>query len=371
MMLSPGLVHFVLAALLSMAVIEAGETPLFVGTNAAPGKQTGILRCMLDMETGKLSGPVVAADVKSPSFLAVSPDGRFLYAAIEQEGGEVAAFRILPDRSLAPLNRRHSGGKGTCHVWADKAHVFASNYTGGNVVCFPVLPDGSLGETTANVAFSGSGPNPGRQQKPCAHGAVLTPDGKFVYVCDLGTDQVWIFRFDRATGRMVATDPPSGKVPPGGGPRHLALSARGDFLYVNNEMGMSVSVFARDRGTGLLRLMQTLATLPGGGTPEGSTTSGLGIHPAGRWLYVSNRGHNSLTVFEIQADGTLRLVQNTSSTVDMPREFSIDPSGAWLVVGGQKDGAIASMKINASDGTLSPAGRLATDAAPVSFSFLP
>jgi 6-phosphogluconolactonase len=352
-------------------MLHACEVPFYVGTSSAPGKQTGILRCTLDVETGKLSGPVTAADVNSPSFLAVSPDGRFLYAAIEQEGGEVAAFRILPDNSLVPLNHQLSGGKGTCHVWADKTHVFASNYTGGNVSCFPVLPDGSLGEATANRVFSGSGPNPVRQQKPYAHGAVLTPDGKFVYVCDLGTDQVWSFQFDQATGRMVATDPPSGKVPPGGGPRHLVLSHQGDFLYVNNELGMSVSVFERDRDTGSLRLVQTLATLPDGGTPEGSTTSGLVIHPAGRWLYVSNRGHNSLSVFEIQADGTLRLVQNTSSTVDMPREFSIDPSGAWLVVGGQKDGAIASMKINTADGTLSPAGRLATDVAPVSFSFLP
>jgi 6-phosphogluconolactonase len=370
-MLSPGLVHFAIAALLSMTVVEAGEIPLFVGTNAAPGKQTGILRCALDMETGRLSGPAVAADVKSPSFLAVSPDGRFLYAAIEQEGGEVAAFQILGDRSLVPLNRRLSGGKGTCHVWADKTHVFASNYTGGNMVCFPVLPDGSLGEATANMAFSGSGPNPARQQKPYAHGAVLTPDGRFVYVCDLGTDQVWIFRFDRTNGTMVAADPPSGNVPPGGGPRHSALSGRGDFLYVNNEMGMSVSVFERNSEAGSLTLVQTVPTLPGGGAPEGSTTSGIVIHPTGRWLYVSNRGHNSLTVFEIQADGTLRLVQNTPATVDTPREFSIDPSGAWLVVGGQKDGAIASMKINAVDGTLSPAGRLATEAAPVAFSFLP
>ena len=362
---------FLLIPVIFMTALHAHEVPFYVGTNSAPGKQTGILRCALDSETGKISAPVVAADVKSPSFLAVSPDGRFLYAAIEQDGGEVAAFRILEDRSLVPLNSKPSGGKGTCHVWVDRAHVVASNYTGGNVVCFPVLKDGSLGDATANIAFSGSGPDPVRQKKPFAHGAIVTPDGRFAYVCDLGTDQVWIFRFDRGSGDMQAADPPTGRVPPGGGPRHLALGPRGDILYVNNELGMSVSVFERNGETGALELTQTIPTLPEGASCAGATTSGLVMHPNSRWLYVSNRGHNSITVFEILPGGKLRFVQNTPSPVDMPREFSIDPSGAWLIVGGQKDGAIASMKIHEADGTLAPADRLPTDCIPVSFSFLP
>ena len=354
-----------------MTTLHAHEVPFYVGTNSAPGKQTGILRCALDSETGKISAPVVVADVKSPSFLAASPDGRFLSAAIEQEAGGVAAFQIREDHSLVPLNTKPSGGKGTCHVWVDKTHVVASNYTSGSVACLPILPDGSLGDAVANIAFSGSGPDPVRQKKPFAHGAVVTPDGRFAYVCDLGTDQVWIFPFDRASGKMLAADPPSGMVPPGGGPRHLVLGPRGDFLYVNNEMGMSVSVFERNSGTGALRLVQTVPTLPEGTPGGGATTSGLVMHPTGRWLYVSNRGHNSITVFEILPDGKMRIVQNTPSPVDMPREFSIDPSGSWLVVGGQKDGAIASMKINGADGTLAPADRVATDCIPVSLSFLP
>ena len=354
-----------------MTALHAREVPFFVGTKSAPGKQTGILRCTLDSETGKVSAPVVAADVKSPSFLAISPDGKFLYTAIEQKGGEVAAFQILENHALAPLNSKPSGGDGTCHVWADKTHVFASNYTGGNAACFPVLPDGSLGDAAAIVAFSGSGPDPVRQKKPYAHASALSPDGRFAYACDLGTDQVWIFHFDRETCKMQPADPPSGKVPPGGGPRHLAISPGGDFLYANNEMGTSVSVFERNGKTGALRLIQTLPTLPEEASREGATTSGLVMHPAGRRLYVSNRGHNSITVFEIRQDGHLLFVQIIPSPVDMPREFSIEPSGSWLVVGGQKDGAIASMKINGSDGTLTPADRVATDFIPVSFSFLP
>jgi 6-phosphogluconolactonase len=354
-----------------MTMLHAHEVPFYVGTNSVPGKQTGILRCAIDLESGKLSGPVIATDIKSPTFLATSPDGKFLYAAIEQEGGEVAAFEILGDHSLARLNIKPSGGNGTCHVWADNKHVLASNYTGGNAACFPVLPDGSLGDATANVAFSGSGPDPVRQKNPYAHAAALSPDGRFAYICDLGTDHVWIFHFDRETGKMSPADPPSGKVPPGSGPRHLAISPCGDFLYVNNEMGMSVSVFGRNRETGALCLLQTIPTLPDGTSSERSTTSAIAMHPTGRWLYVSNRGHNSIAVFEMQPDGKLRPVQITPATVRKPREFIIDPSGAWLVVGGQEDGAIVSMKINGSDGTLTPVGRLATASAPVSFSFLP
>ena len=362
---------FLLIPVIFMTALHAHEVPFYVGTNSAPGKQTGILRCVLDSETGKIFAPVVAADVNSPSFVAVSPDGRFLYAAIERDGGGVAAFQILKDRTLAPLNSKPAGGKGTCHVWVDRAHVISSNYTSGNVECLPILPDGSLGDATANIAFSGSGPDPIRQKKPFAHGAVLAPDGRFAYVCDLGTDQVWIFRFDRGSGKMQAADPPVGRVPPGGGPRHLALGPRGDFLYVNNELGMSVSVFERNGETGAVRLVQTIPTLPGEASREGATTSGLVMHPNGRWLYVSNRGHNSITVFEILSGGKLRFLQNSPSPVDMPREFSIDPSGSWLVVGGQKDGAIASMKIHGANGTLVPADRVPTDCIPVSFSFLP
>jgi 6-phosphogluconolactonase len=354
-----------------LARLHAQEVRFYVGTYSASEKQAGILRCTLDLETGKLAGPVVAADVKSPSFLATSPDGRFLYAAIEQDAGEVAAFQVLKDHSIAPLNSKPSGGKGTCHVWADKAHVFASNYTGGNVVCFPILPDGSLGDATANIAFTGSGPHPARQKQPYAHAATLTPDGRFAYVCDLGTDQVWIFRFEVGSGKMVATEPPSGKLPPGSGPRHLVFCQRGRFLYVNNELGLSVSVFERNEETGALRLLQTIPSLPQGGDVEGATTSGMALHPSGRWLYVSNRQHDSLTVFEVQPDGRLRFVQNTPSTVEIPREFNIDPTGKWLVVGGQNDGAIVSMKIHGTDGKLTPTDRLVTGSVPVSFSFLP
>ncbi len=345
--------------------------PFYIGTYSGAGKQTGILLSTLDSKSGAITEPRTVAELENPSFLAIPPDGKFLYAAIEHEGGAVAAFRIREDHSLVPLNTKSSRGKGACHVWADGAHVVVSNYSSGNVNCFPVLPDGSLGDATADVSFSGSGPDAKRQQKPYAHAAITTPDGRFVYVCDLGTDHVWIFRLDPDSGKLIPAEPDKGSVPPGGGPRHLALSPKGDFLYVNNEMGLSISAFARDYQTGALKLIQTIPTLPGEAVREGATTSALAIHPSGRWLYVSNRGHNSISVYDILADGTLRFSQNSPSTADMPREFSIDPSGTWLLVAGQKDGVLVPMRINATDGTIIPAGRLQTNSIPVSLAFPP
>lgn len=353
-----------------MTTLHALEIPFYVGTSPVPGKQNGILLSSLDSNSGKISSPVPVADIQGPGFLAQSGDGRFLYATIEKEAGEVAAFEIQDDRSLRLLNTQPSGGKLPCHVWAAPGHLLVSNYTEGNVTCLPILPDGSLGGEMAGMAFTGKGPNPKRQKKSYAHGAAVTPDGRFVYVCDLGSDQVWILRMGQKSGQLEFGDPASGKVPPGGGPRHLVLNAPGDFLYVNNEMGMSVSAFERNPQTGALRLVQTIPTLPDGATPDGATTSGLVLHPTGKWLYVSNRGHNSITVYGVAGDGTLEFLQNVPAGVGMPREFLIDPSGRWLVVGGQADGGIASMKIHATEGTLTPADRIETGTAPVTFSFL-
>lgn len=354
-----------------MNLIHAQTIPFYIGTYSGAGKQSGILLSTLDLKSGEISAPRLAHEAPNPSFLATSPDGKFLYAAIEQQEGAVSAFGIREDHSLVLLNTKPSGGKGACHVWADKTHVLVSNYSSGNVNCLPVLADGFLGDATADVAFTGSGPHPTRQQKPFAHAAIRTPDGRFVYACDLGSDRVWIFRFDPESGRLIPADPASGSVEPGGGPRHPALHPKKDFLYVNNEMGLSISAFSRNPETGGLRWIQTIPTLPAEAAREGATTSSLAIHPSGRWLYVSNRGHNSLSVYEILADGSLALSQNIPSPVHTPREFAIDPSGTWLLVAGQKDGGIASMKINGTDGTLVPAVRLQTNSIPVSLAFLP
>ncbi len=355
---------------LILPTMHAAPLPFFIGTNSAPGKDPGIFLGALDSETGKLGAPVLAADVAGPSFLELSTDGRFLYAALEQKSGAVGAYSVGADLGLTPLNRGETQGRGPCHVCVTKDHVLASNYGSGSVACLPRLADGSLGAATGFVAFTGTGPNPTRQTQPHAHGAIVSPDEKFAYVCDLGTDEVRVFQIDNPSGALTPASPSSAKVPAGGGPRHSAMSASGEFLYVNNEMGLSVSAFRRDAVTGELTLLQTLPVLPEGADSPDFTTSGIVLHPTGRWLYVSTRGHNSLSVFDVQPDGTLVRTATVACPVQRPREFQIDPSGQWLVVGGQDDGKIASMRLNPETGMPTPADEISTTFIPVSFAFV-
>jgi len=363
---------YIIASLIMLATAMmtcAETTPFFIGTNSQPGREPGILLASLNAESGELSGGTSVADAQSPSYLAVSDNGQFLFAAVEQAAGAVRAYRIGGANQLEFLNEQPSGGKGACHVWFGAGHVFVSNYSSGTIACFPVGSDGRLGEATATVAFEGSGPNAARQKQPHAHAMQTSADGKFAYACDLGSDSVWSFRFDASNGQLTPTDPPAGKATPGGGPRHLAISPAKPFLYANDEMGLAVSVFSRDPNSGTLRLVQSVPTLPSDANREGVSTAAIALHASGRWLYVSNRGHDSITVFEVQSDELLRFVENVPATVAFPRGFSLDPSGRWLVVAGQKDGGLASLKIDPDTGRLTPGHRLTLNAVPVCVTF--
>ncbi|MFZ4597969.1 MAG: lactonase family protein [Terrimicrobiaceae bacterium] len=343
--------------------------PFLIGTYQGTGKDSGIFSARLDLKTGQLDGIAAVAAAPNSGFLAASDDGRFLFAVGEDATGVVRSYKIGGNEELELLNERPSGGSGACHVWFGAGHVFVSNYGSGSVACFPVSADGQLGPATAEIAFKGSGPNPSRQKAPHAHAMATSADGRFAYACDLGTDSVWSFAFDRTTGKMTPTEPPRGSVAPGGGPRHLVIPPEKPFLYANDEMGIAVSVFSRDPADGTLNLLQTIPTLPEGTPREGVSTAAIALHPSGRWLYVSNRGDDSITVFEIGGDGRLRWVETVASTVRVPRGFSLDPSGDWLVIAGQKDGALVSMRVNGENGKLTPVGRLETNTIPVCITF--
>jgi 6-phosphogluconolactonase len=358
---------------IASAMSASSETVRFyVGTNTRENGSRGIYSGLLDTQTGALSGIELAAEAGNPSFLALAPGGKTLYAALESGGGAVGAYRVEADGKLSALNTASSGGDGACHVSVDHAgkHVFVANYGGGNISALAIEPDGSLGKSTAFVQFSGSGPHPGRQKKSYAHAIYSDAGDDFVYACDLGSDRVWSFQFDKAAGTLKATPKEAGQVPPGGGPRHLAIHPNGRFAYANNEMGLSVTTFARDPATGELTVLGTVPTSEKlTGPAAGVTTAEIICHPNGKWLYVSSRGDDIIAVYSIAEDGSLKLIENAPAGVQLPRGMGLDPSGQWLVVGGQKDDRLTTLKIDQATGKLTPSGHTVEAFAPICIVF--
>jgi 6-phosphogluconolactonase len=366
------LLPLAMIAALTTGVLAADAT-FYLGTYTRGDKSKGIYVGKLDPDTGKLGTLELAAEADNPSFVALSPNGKFLYAVAEAGGGGVAAFSVGAEGKLAKLNELPTGGTGTCHVWVDATgrNVFAANYGGGSFAVFQTKPDGSLAERTTFIQLEGSGPNPKRQAKSYGHSIYTDAANQFVYGCDLGSDNVWTYRLDAAKGTLTATDPASGKVPPGSGPRHLAIHPNGKYAYTNNEMGMSVTAFSRDPAKGTLTALETVSTLPEGTSIDGLSTAEIFCHPTGKWLYVSNRTHDTIAVFAIGAEGKLKFLEAAPAQVKVPRGFGIDPSGKWLVAGGQNDHRIAVLKIDQETGKLTPTGQTAEVGAPVCVLFKP
>jgi 6-phosphogluconolactonase len=360
------LAFFALPFLLATVAASADTLEFYIGAYTKPGGNRGIERGSLDTTTGELKLLGLAAEAKNPSFLAVHPGGKFLYAAIEDSGGAVGAFAVEKDGSLRHLNNQSSKGGGNCHVFVDPTGkaVLAANYGGGSIACLPIREDGSVAPASAFVQHTGSSVDPRRQKEPHAHSIYV--NGAFAYACDLGTDDVFVYRFDAAKGTLTPNDPPSGKVPPGSGPRHLAFHPKGGFAYVCDEMTSSITALSHDAEKGTLHAMQTTSTLPPD-APDANknSTAEIFCHPNGKFVYVSNRGHDSIAVFAIAADGKVTLIQNEPANVKVPRGFAISPDGRWLVVAGQSSDSLASHKIDPETGKLTPAAQVSGVGAPV------
>jgi 6-phosphogluconolactonase len=334
----------------------AEEVDFYIGTYTSKEGSRGIYRSRLNTRTGALSEPILAAEAASPSFLALHPNGRFLYAVHETTGGDVSAYAIGDDKNLRLLNTESSKGGGPCHLTVDPTgkNVLTAAYGGGSFACLPIRPDGSLAPVSSFFQNTGSGPDKGRQEGPHGHAIYADAKSRFVYACDLGTDEVLTFRFDPSKGELTLAEPRSTKTPAGGGPRHLALHPKRKFAYVNNEMGNSVTAYAVDEKTGSMRELQTIPTLPEGEKKPGRSTAEIILHPNGRWLYVSNRGHDSIAAYAIGRDGKLTLLEIESAGVKEPRGFDVDPSGKWLVVGGQNSNDLTALAIDPATGKLQP-----------------
>jgi len=321
----------------------------YVGTSGP--KAQGVLRCVLDGKTGKISAPTVAAEARSASYVALSPDAKFLYATAEAAEGAVAAY-VVEGEKLRLLGTEASKGKGPTHLAVDGAgrNLVVVNYGSGSTTALPIKTDGSLAPASSSLQHVGSGPNTGRQAGPHAHGVYFHPKSGRVYVADLGTDDIFIYNFDAEKGLLSANKPKSGRVTAGEGPRHLALHPNGRFAYVNTEMGLNVVAFSVDRNGGLKQL-QSLPTLPAGADAKGASTAEIFVRPDGKTLYVSNRGHDSLAVYSIAADGKLALLQHVLGVPATPRGFGLSADGRWLVCAGQKSGTLNAYRVG-RDGKL-------------------
>ncbi len=368
-LLMPLILSTLSLGLLGSVAARGAEEPFYLGGYTQAGKGRGIYLGTLDPATGKLGPLTLAAEAKNPSFIALSPDRRTLYAALESEQ-QVAAYSVQPDRTLQLLGAQPSGGSGPCFVSLDPAgkHLFVANYNSGTIRAFPIGANGTLGEGGAPFPFTGSGPDPKRQAQPHAHSIYSDPQGRFLYACDLGTDRVRIFTLG-ADASLIPSDPPWAEVPPGMGPRHLAWSPDGAFAAVINEMGVSVTVFARDAATGALAPRGTVSALPPEASLAGETAAEVAFHPSGKWLYLSSRGSDSLSVFAVGPEGRLELMENVPAGVKMPRSFSLDPSGQWLLAAGQ-GGGLTVLKIDPATGCLTPTGEKADCPAPVCVLFV-
>ena len=353
---------------------------VFVGTYTNKTNSKGIYAYTFDPGTGKLKPLGVAAESEDPSFLAIHPSGKYLYAVNEtdhfgaQKSGAVSAFSIDKQTGkLSLINQAATKGAGPCHISLDKSGKFAlvANYDGGSVAVFPIREDGSLAPPSAFVQHSGSSVNKERQEAPHAHWIGTSPDNRFALAADLGLDQILVYRFDSAKGALTPNTPAFAKVNPGAGPRHVAFHPNGRFAYLLTEMENSVTAFAYSAAKGNLSPLQTLSTIRSdySGPKEAAE---IVVHPNGKFLYASNRaGIDTITGFSIDATkGTLKLMAEFPTMGKTPRNFAIDPNGKFLLAANQESNNIVTFRIDPITGRLTPTGDIVEAPAPVCIVFL-
>jgi 6-phosphogluconolactonase len=316
----------------------------YVGTFTS-GAAEGIYLCGFDASTGNVTLSEVYKGVDNPNFLRKSPDGKYLYAvtrspgAVDPLGGSVNAYRITQRGRLEFINKQSSLGNGPCYVdiSPDGRWLAIANYGGGSVVVYPLSEDGAIMPSSSLVKHRGSGPHPTRQKTAYAHSIRFSKDGNTLYAADLGIDQLLIYQLDKETGMLTPARQPHVAMPPGSGPRHFVFTSNEDVCYVANELNSTISVL--ESKNGILEVIQTLSTLPTGFKNENSVAD-IHLSRDEKFVYVSNRGHQSLAVFERTSDGKLIHRQNVPVQGDWPRNFAIDPSGKYLLVANQNSNNI-------------------------------
>jgi 6-phosphogluconolactonase len=367
------------------ANVAADDTLVYVGTYTG-GESKGIYLFKLPTNNVVASQSItltplgLAADTPNPSFLEIDARRRLLFAVNEideydgQREGAVSAFSIDgTSGKLTLLNQRSSRGGGPCHLILDRSgrHLLVANYGGGSVAVLPVAPDGRLGEATDFIQHSGSSVDPRRQRGPHAHCVTLDPANRFAFVCDLGLDKVLAYRFDAEAGNLSPSNPAFTALTPGAGPRHMTFHPDSRFAYVINELNSTITAYAYDAQSGALSERQTISTLPE--HFDGlNTTAEIAVHPNGKYVYASNRGHESVVLFAIDGDqGTLTYVEDQGTGGKTPRHFGIQQSGEHLAITNQTTNTLRLCRIDGRNGRLKPSSVFTSVPSPTCVVFLP
>lgn len=360
-------------------LLNAQEMLVYIGTYTT-GKSEGIYVYRLDLASGELKRQSVTGGIVNPSFVAIDPRRKYLYAVAEtseyngKKSGAVCAYAIdQKTGNLKALNQQPSMGTGPCYVAPDRSgrFVLTANYGSGSVTVLPVRKDGSLGPPTDTIQHTGSSINKDRQAGPHAHCVLSDASGRFVLAADLGLDKVMIYRFDARKGKLTPHTPPFAALKPGAGPRHIAFHPDGQFAYVINELDSTLVAFTYDKTNGTLTELQVSPTLPDGfkGT---NYCADVHVHPSGQFVYASNRGHDSIAVFGIdRKTGRLIFIEHASTQGNWPRNFAIDPTGTFLLAANQKSDSVITYRIDQPSGRLTPTGRMTEIPAPVCLKLIP
>jgi 6-phosphogluconolactonase len=350
----------------------ASRTIVFVGTYTEPirfgtgqileGKGKGIYSFELNMQNGELKLIGENTGIVNPSYLTLDVTKKHLYAVNElklfegQASGAVSAFALDPSTfALTLLNQRATGGTDPCHVIVNEknTHVFISNFMSGSVCVFPIGKDGSLESASQFIQHEGHSVNPKRQAGPHAHSLIFDKSNRYAFVPDLGIDRLMIYKTDFAKGTLTPGATPWYQTTPGAGPRHCEFTPDGRFSFLINELESSFSVLAYDEEAGSFKLVQTVPTVVDKGFTGETTCADLHLLPNGKFLYGSNRGHNSIVCYAVDTDsGRLTYVDITPCGGQIPRNFAIDPSGTYMLVANQDTDNIVVFRIDGSTGKL-------------------
>ena len=363
----------IMATLLAAQALMAQTFDVYFGTYTKNNPSEGIYHATLDTKSGNFSKPELACKTSNPSFLAIHPNGKYIYSVAERNPGKVSAFAINPEtKKLKLINQAPSGGTGSCHVTVSKdgKTLISSNYGSGSLASIPINDDGSLGKPASTIQHKGSGVNKKRQKGPHAHSTNFSPDDRFAYVADLGIDKVMIYKLNKKTSKLTKNSPAFFKTQSGAGPRHFTFHPNEKFAYLINELDNTITVLSYNSKNGDLTEIQTISTLPKDYIGE-TTTAEVKVHPNGKFLYGSNRGHDSIVTYKINSkNGKLTLVGFQDAKIKNPRHFNIDPTGKYCIVANQDTNKILLFEIDQKTGLLIPTKTSLNIGQPVCVKFL-